>query len=114
MEKWSGQQDLNLRPSAPKADALPGCAMPRHRLNCHFTRVFRFETQGSVSELGEGKRSETTASERKYCKSTANFRPFARHSTAQCAYASCWPALLGRGELLTSVAKSQQFPTFAL
>src|SRR5579885_106975 len=27
--KWSGQQDLNLRPSAPKADALPDCAMPR-------------------------------------------------------------------------------------
>jgi hypothetical protein len=27
--RWSGQQDLNLRPSAPKADALPGCAMPR-------------------------------------------------------------------------------------
>ena len=26
---WSGQQDLNLRPSAPKADALPGCATPR-------------------------------------------------------------------------------------
>ena len=26
---WSGQQDLNLRPPAPKAGALPGCAMPR-------------------------------------------------------------------------------------
>jgi phosphopantetheinyl transferase len=31
--KWSGQQDSNLRPSAPKADALPGCAIPRHRIN---------------------------------------------------------------------------------
>ena len=29
-EKWSGRQDSNLRPSAPKADALPGCATPRH------------------------------------------------------------------------------------
>src|SRR5687768_12258951 len=28
---WSGQQDSNLRPSAPKADALPDCAMPRYR-----------------------------------------------------------------------------------
>src|SRR5689334_832630 len=28
-KEWSGQQDLNLRPSAPKADALPDCAMPR-------------------------------------------------------------------------------------
>ena len=27
--KWSGRQDSNLRPSAPKADALPGCATPR-------------------------------------------------------------------------------------
>ncbi len=31
---WSGQQDSNLRPSAPKADALPGCAMPRRRNSC--------------------------------------------------------------------------------
>ncbi len=29
--KWSGQQDSNLRPSGPKPDALPGCAMPRRR-----------------------------------------------------------------------------------
>ena len=27
--KWSGWQDLNLRPSAPKADALPSCATSR-------------------------------------------------------------------------------------
>ena len=27
---WSGQRDSNPRPSAPKADALPDCAMPRH------------------------------------------------------------------------------------
>ena len=27
---WSGQQDSNLRPPAPKAGALPGGAMPRH------------------------------------------------------------------------------------
>ena len=30
-EGWSGRQDSNLRPSAPKADALPGCATPRLR-----------------------------------------------------------------------------------
>ena len=28
-EPWSGQEDLNLRPPAPKAGALPDCAMPR-------------------------------------------------------------------------------------
>ena len=27
--EWSGRQDLNLRPSGPKPDALPGCATPR-------------------------------------------------------------------------------------
>jgi hypothetical protein len=27
---WSGRRDSNPRPSAPKADALPGCATPRH------------------------------------------------------------------------------------
>jgi hypothetical protein len=35
---WSGREDLNLRPPAPKAGALPGCATPRHStsliLNC--------------------------------------------------------------------------------
>jgi cytochrome P450 len=29
VSEWSGRQDSNLRPSAPKADALPGCATPR-------------------------------------------------------------------------------------
>ncbi len=27
---WSGRKDLNLRPLAPHASALPGCATPRH------------------------------------------------------------------------------------
>lgn len=30
--KWSEHQDSNLGPSAPKADALPGCAILRNRL----------------------------------------------------------------------------------
>jgi site-specific DNA recombinase len=29
-QEWSGREDLNLRPPAPKAGALPGCATPRH------------------------------------------------------------------------------------
>jgi hypothetical protein len=28
-EKWSERRDSNSRPSAPKADALPGCATLR-------------------------------------------------------------------------------------
>ena len=31
-EEWSGREDLNLRPPAPKAGALPGCATPRRPL----------------------------------------------------------------------------------
>ena len=29
---WSGRPDSNRRPSAPQADALPGCATPRSLL----------------------------------------------------------------------------------
>src|SRR5262245_58781818 len=29
-KQWSGRADLNGRPPAPKAGALPGCATPRH------------------------------------------------------------------------------------
>ena len=29
LQNWSGRRDSNSRPSAPKADALPGCATPR-------------------------------------------------------------------------------------
>ena len=31
-EVWSGRGDLNARPPAPKAGALPGCATPRQLL----------------------------------------------------------------------------------
>src|SRR5206468_11607990 len=31
---WSGRPDLNRRPPAPKAGALPGCATPR-RMSAH-------------------------------------------------------------------------------
>ena len=34
-EGWSGRADLNGRPPAPKAGALPGCATPR-RLILHY------------------------------------------------------------------------------
>jgi hypothetical protein len=37
--KWSGRQDLNLRPLAPQASALPGCATPRKRLNRSMRRA---------------------------------------------------------------------------
>src|SRR5258706_9643005 len=37
-EKWSGRLDLNQRPHAPQACALPGCATSRL---CFVARVFR-------------------------------------------------------------------------
>ena len=36
--RWSGRRDSNPRPSAPKADALPGCATPR-RSNLIVSRI---------------------------------------------------------------------------
>ena len=41
--KWSGWQDLNLRPSGPKPDALPNCATPRfnsHRDDVDYDTLF--------------------------------------------------------------------------
>jgi hypothetical protein len=29
-DRWSGREDLNLRPLRPERSALPGCATPRH------------------------------------------------------------------------------------
>ena len=47
--KWSGQQDSNLRPSAPKADALPGCAIPRRLDFCGLSGI------GPVSQAGKNR-----------------------------------------------------------
>ena len=44
--KWSGQQDLNLRPPAPKAGALPGCAMPRKKTNYTFLQCICIKKPG--------------------------------------------------------------------
>ncbi len=35
---WSGREDSNLRPLAPHASALPGCATPRKSFNFQFLR----------------------------------------------------------------------------
>src|SRR4029453_18027660 len=46
---WSGQQDLNLRPSGPKPDALPDCAMPRRTpaFDTHFGAMRQASSDGS-------------------------------------------------------------------
>src|SRR5215469_6862274 len=37
--RWSGRGDLNSRPPAPKAGALPGCATPRRQLRIDYTAI---------------------------------------------------------------------------
>src|SRR5262249_4222606 len=46
--QWSGQQDLNLRPSGPEPDALPDCATPRRTLG--FDTRFNLARQASFNE----------------------------------------------------------------
>ncbi len=50
--KWSGQQDSNLRPSAPKADALPGCAIPRQLDFCGLSGIGPVSQAGMSQEFG--------------------------------------------------------------
>src|SRR2546426_7255165 len=48
---WSGSEDLNLRPPAPKAGALPGCATPR--INPEVSSI-AFAQQASGGAQGTG------------------------------------------------------------
>src|SRR6185436_3121682 len=49
---WSGRQDLNLRPPAPQAGALPGCATPRETSR----RMYLPPRGGSSRSVGAGTR----------------------------------------------------------
>src|SRR6185503_7175575 len=51
-EKWSGRLDLNQRPPAPHAGALPGCATPRP-----VQQGKTFGGQSSVPTLGVARRA---------------------------------------------------------
>jgi hypothetical protein len=42
---WSGRRDSNPRPSAPKADALPGCATPRRSVPIVSRMVFTLRSR---------------------------------------------------------------------
>ncbi len=62
-ERWSGRLDLNQRPPAPHAGALPGCATPRpwrghFRLNLGYRQMGRKRTArgGDVAVVVSGKR----------------------------------------------------------
>ena len=48
---WSGQGDLNSRPPAPKAGALPDCAMPRGTREAYATFLAHRNHQDKISQL---------------------------------------------------------------
>ena len=45
---WSGREDLNLRPPAPKAGALPGCATPRRLVRSDLPKIHASERMVSI------------------------------------------------------------------
>ena len=47
-EVWSGRGDLNARPPAPKAGALPGCATPRRFAGIEETEVFKAKLRNQL------------------------------------------------------------------
>ena len=51
--QWSGRGDLNARPPAPKAGALPGCATPRHLTDS-------FDSKPLLDSPHSATRTETT------------------------------------------------------
>ena len=91
--KWSGQQDSNLRPSGPKPDALPGCAIPRRLVWAVYPRLHR----SSSSE------SHALSS----CLWTVNFRAvmhFQRHGLRQASFSPIEPATTSSPGLMPSLA----------
>jgi hypothetical protein len=52
--KWSGRHDLNMRPPAPKAGALPNCATPRYT-SLSDARISISKTGPFVKQKFEGK-----------------------------------------------------------
>src|SRR4029077_13375170 len=50
LEKWSGRLDLNQRPPAPEAGALPSCATPRPKMSVST----RWATGHSLTRLEKG------------------------------------------------------------
>ena len=51
---WSGRDDLNVRPPAPKAGALPGCATPRQETEDHSTHAGCEIKDSSKHEAAKG------------------------------------------------------------
>ena len=95
---WSGQQDSNLRPSGPKPDALPDCAMPRCR-RCgrarRHTRSIHAHPEPSNRLSGRG-RSGWRRGRRQRCQACVQFRPRPptppepRHRTGSRSRTAAW------------------------
>ena len=58
---WSGREDLNLRPPAPKAGALPGCATPRtEELYINYIPNSRFQISKKITDSKSKVRRKTS------------------------------------------------------
>ena len=85
--RWSGRQDSNLRPPAPKAGALPGCATPRLKslrillacesgcLDCARTRRKRRLCQNSPARTSLKNLNKTDKRTIRTCRRGANRLP---------------------------------------
>src|SRR5213594_892859 len=51
--EWSGREDLNLRPPAPKAGALPDCATPRLPARTSVQQLYRLSCSPAHASRGE-------------------------------------------------------------
>ena len=66
-ENWSGRLDLNQRPPAPKAGALPGCATPR--LSTTYSHSMLSKLSGQVINLPACRRRHSIVSRKSVTKS---------------------------------------------
>ncbi len=78
---WSGREDLNLRPPAPKAGALPGCATPRWSR----ARRGRAATTATMIAAGEvGVQKAWVAIRRRRSRSASIRGPWSQGSSCSC------------------------------
>src|SRR5579862_6218757 len=62
--KWSGREDLNLRPPGPEPGALPGCATPRPRARSRSpSREFRLAQDAYRCQTRENEEPATCCRE---------------------------------------------------
>ena len=84
---WSGRRDSNPRPSAPKADALPGCATPRRSSLIVSRIVLKAAARSAPTGSGQARQSATPPARRGWRKPQQAPRPVSAEmpSRVRCA-----------------------------